>query len=173
MSKRYGILVDIDNCIGCGVCVLACKEENGLAPHADDVPGTQGPARNQVLQICEGIFPELSADHLPIQCMHCANPPCVKACPWNAISRHEDGMVLIAKGKCNACANQPDGLKKCIRACPYGAIQFDAQKGVVDACTLCTHRIVKGLDPACVETCTTGAMLFGDRITRQQIVQSY
>ena len=162
MAKRYGILVDIDSCIGCGICVVACKEENNLPPYTGDRPGTFGLARNQVLQYSEGAFPDLSTYNFPLQCMNCANPPCVEACPQNAISKNEDGVVLIARGKCDACVNQPGGIKKCIPACPYGAIQFDEAKGVADVCTLCIHRISRGLEPACVRACYTDTLIFGD-----------
>ena len=87
MSKRYGILVDMGGCLGCGVCVIAYKQENDLPPYINDKPGTTGLAWNQVLRIMEGVYPELSANYLYVHRMHCGNPPCVPACPKNAISK--------------------------------------------------------------------------------------
>lgn len=163
MSKEYGILVDVGSCIGCGVCVVACKQENALPPYIDDRPGTLGLAWNQVLQISEGVYPNLSRHCLHLHCMHCADPPCIEACPKEAIyKREEDGLVLIAKGKCDACVDQPEGIKKCLPACPYGAIQFSEEKGVVEACTLCVHRLEVGLEPACVRACIARCLTFGD-----------
>ena len=162
MSKQYGILVDVDSCIGCGICVVACKQENDLPPYTDDTPGTTGIAWNQVIQISEGKYPDAVIEYLYVQCMHCANPPCVGACPKGAIHKREDGIVLINKDKCNACVDQPDGIKKCLPACPYGAIQFNEEKGVAQACTMCVNRIDEGLKPACVRACIGNCLVFGD-----------
>ena len=162
MAKQYGILVDVNSCIGCGVCVIACKQEHNLPPHTDDRPGTTGLAWNKVVQITEGKYPDISIEYLYVQCMHCAAPPCVEACPKDAIHKREDGIVLIDKAKCNACADQPDGVKKCIPACPYGAIQFNEEESVAQAYTLCVHRIEENLKPACVRACVGNCLLFGD-----------
>jgi len=162
MAKQHGILVDIGSCMGCGVCVIACKQENDLPPHLDDKPGTKGIAWNQVLSIHEGIHPDLSINYLCLHCMHCENPLCVESCPVaGAIYKREDGLVLIDKGKCDGCKDRPEG-PKCVPACPYGAIQFNGEKGVVEACTLCVHLIDAGLEPACVRACIGGALTFGD-----------
>ncbi|MFC1846333.1 4Fe-4S dicluster domain-containing protein [Chloroflexota bacterium] len=162
MSTKYGILVNIEECLGCGVCVIACKQENGLPPHTDDRPGTIGIAWNQVLSLLDGVYPDLSMYYLYLHCMHCENPPCIPSCPKGAIQKRDDGIVLIAKSKCDACRNEPDGIKKCTVACPYGAIQFNEQRGVVEACTMCLHRVEAGQDPACVNACMGGALTFGD-----------
>lgn len=162
MSKRYGILVDIGSCWGCGVCVVACKQENGLPPNIDDKPGTRGLAWNQVLRILDGIYPDLSGQYLYIHCMHCENPPCLEACPVDgAIYKREDGLVLIDKSKCDGCKDEPKG-PACIPACPYGALQFNDKKTVVEACTLCVQRLNAGLEPACVRACLGRALTFGD-----------
>ena len=162
MAKQYGILVDITHCLGCGVCVATCKQENDLPPYADDKPGTTGTAWNQVLSFSEGVYPDLAVHYLHIHCMHCENPPCVAACPKDAIHKREEGTVLITKAKCNGCQDQPDKIKKCVVACPYGAIQVNEVKGTVEACTLCVHRTESGLEPACVRACIGGALIFGD-----------
>ena len=162
--KQYGILVDLDYCLGCGICVIACKQENNLPPFTEDEPNTGGLAWNQVLSITYGKHPDLARYYLPVHCMHCEEPPCLPACPKQAIYKREDGFVLIAKGKCNACVDQPGGVKKCIPACPYGAIQFNESKGVVEACTMCVHRIDanSNAQPACVRACIGRCLSFGD-----------
>ena len=162
MNKKYGLLVDVSYCLGCGVCVVACKQENDLPPRVDDKPTTPGLSWNQVLSFTEGIYPELSIQYLPLHCMHCQNPPCVGACPQKAIQKREDGIVFIAKNQCNACEKQLGGEKKCIPACPYGAIKFNKEKRVAEACTLCLNRIEAGQAPACVNACIGGALIFGD-----------
>lgn len=154
-TKKYGIAVDMNYCLGCGVCVVACKQENDLPPHIDDKPGTVNFSWNQVLSFAEGIYPELSVEYLPVHCMHCEKPPCIESCPNKAIKKREDNVVFIDKSKCRAA-------KKCIPACPYGAIRFNEEKHVSEACTLCLHRIDQGLEPACVRACIGGALIFGD-----------
>lgn len=161
MAKQYGIAVDIDRCTGCGVCVITCKLEHDLPPNKEDKPGTKGVAWNQVLRILEGKYPDLSADYLYFQCMHCENPPCLGACPVGAISKRKDGVVLINQGICNGCKDYAEG-PKCMPACPYGAIQFNDRKGIAQACTLCAHRIDGGLEPICVKNCLGNALTFGD-----------
>jgi len=90
-----------------------------------------------------------------IRCMHCANPPCIPACPTNAIIKRADGIVLIDPDLCTGCM-------ACIEACPFEAPQFNPEKNTVEMCTLCVHRIEKGLKPACVQHCPPGALQFGD-----------
>jgi Fe-S-cluster-containing dehydrogenase component len=67
----------------------------------------------------------------------------------------EGGVVLVTRGKCTGC-------KACITSCPYGARYVDPQQGFVDKCTFCLHRVNRGVDPACVTTCPTRALTFGD-----------
>jgi tetrathionate reductase subunit B len=162
MGNNFGILVDVERCLGCGVCVTACKTENGLPPHTDDVPGTTGIAWNQVLAISEGKYAQFWEFHLPVHCMHCQDPPCVSSCPKEAINKNDYGLVLISEGKCNGCADEVNQLIKCRSACPYGAIQFNFEKKVAQACTFCAHRVAAGVEPACVRACIGRCMTFGD-----------
>jgi len=107
---------------------------------------------------------ELVVDYVPVTCTHCAKPACLDACPMEAITKHQDGIVLIDEGLCNGC-------KACIPACPFAVIRFNTEKDVVEKCHLCSHRIEKGLEPACVRHCQAGAILFGDidEITEQMM----
>jgi Fe-S-cluster-containing dehydrogenase component len=162
MGKDYGILVDVERCLGCGVCVTACKQENDLPPHIDDVPGKMGTSWNQVLAISEGKYPNFWEYTFPVHCMHCKNPPCIPSCPQEAINKNDNGIVLISEDKCDACENETDKLRKCENACPYHAIQFNPEKGVAQACTLCAHRVDAGVEPACVRACIGRCMTFGD-----------
>lgn len=78
------------------------------------------------------------------------------ACPVGAITkRKEDGIVLINKDKCIGC-------RYCAWACPYGHPQFNAEAKVMEKCTLCVHRVEKGLRPACVDTCIAKTRFFGE-----------
>ena len=89
-------------------------------------------------------------------CHHCEDAPCVAVCPTEALyTDHEQGMVNLDTTKCIGCA-------RCGEACPYNAISYNPELGTADKCTMCDHRVVKGLDPMCVEVCPTRAMFFGD-----------
>lgn len=162
MTKRYGLLVDVDYCMGCGICVIACKMENGLAPSFESMPVAKGASWNQVISVSEGLYPDLKIYTFPSHCNHCGDAPCIPSCPKEAISKRIDGIVLIAMDKCNACEDQPNRIKKCIPACPYGAIQFNEKKKAAETCTFCVHRIEVGQEPACVRACLGRCLTFGD-----------
>ena len=162
MTKQYGMVVDLDTCIGCGLCVTACKQERSLSPNVGEAPGTLGIAVNQVLDILEGTYPDLSMQYFYLQCMHCKNPPCREACPIEgAIYQREDGVVLINEEKCDGCKNRPEG-PRCIPACPYEVIQFSDKESLVKICNLCVHLIDAGIEPACVRACPAETLIFGD-----------
>jgi len=152
MAKQYGLVIDLERCIGCHTCTVACKLENGLeagswitvqtigGPH-QDTPG--------------GKHPQLSMHFLPVLCMHCDLPPCRDACPLGAIFKRVDGIVLVDEEKC-------DGCQECLPACPYGVLSYDVETNAVGKCTLCAHRVEKGLEPFCVTCCETEAICFGN-----------
>jgi Fe-S-cluster-containing dehydrogenase component len=87
---------------------------------------------------------------VPKLCNHCATSPCVQVCPVGATFESPDGVVLVDKDRCLGC-------RYCVQACPYSCRFIDPRTHTVDKCTLCYHRITKGLLPACVESCPTGA----------------
>jgi molybdopterin-containing oxidoreductase family iron-sulfur binding subunit len=115
--------------------------------------------------------------YLPVQCMQCDNPPCVKACPVKATWKEPDGIVVVDYNWCIGC-------RYCMTACPYWARHFNwtepqippaelnrntnylgnrpRPKGVVEKCHFCTQRTRKGGQPACMEACPTGARIFGN-----------
>ena len=143
-KKRAGMVVDLRRCIGCHACSIACKTEN-------EVP--LGGFRNRVRYLEQPEKDTLS--FLPLLCMHCQDAPCLSACPTQAPTRLADGRVVINQDKC--C-----GMKACISACPYGAIYIDAKSGRADKCDLCTHRTSLDLEPACVASCPTDTLRYGD-----------
>lgn len=141
------IVLNLDRCLGCHACTVACKQENSVAP---------GIFRTRVLQMGPtGKFPDLKMYSLPLSCQHCKDPECVKVCPTGASSKREDGIVLIDQDKCIGC-------QYCKMACPYGVRYFNEQKGVMEKCDLCAHLVDKGDIPACVKTCVGKARIFGD-----------
>lgn len=165
---KWGVAIDLKRCTGCQGCTIACKLENGTPP---------GIFWTRVIEKEEGTFPLAYKVFMPIRCNHCGDAPCIPVCPSGASYRRDkDNLVLIDQDKCIGCGT-------CVIACPYD-VRFmpeDArgyygetkvayeevsygkwQKGAVQKCTLCVHRIDKGLEPACVETCPTKALVFGD-----------
>ena len=142
--KRAGIVIDLRRCIGCHACSVSCKTEHDVA---------LGVFRTRVRYLERPGETQLS--FLPMLCMHCQDAPCIPACPTEAMTRGEDGRVVVTESKC-------DGNMECIAACPYDAIQLDPQTGIADKCDLCQHRTDVGMDPACVASCPSGTLRFGD-----------
>ena len=146
--SRYCLVVDLDGCIGCHACEVACKNENGVA---------LGEYWNRVIQVGpHGTFPDLEQYWLPVQCQQCENPSCVSVCPTGASYVDSDtGMVLIDKEKCIGC-------KYCMMACPYGVRSWNKKETKVEKCTLCGQLTATGLQPACVSSCCGNARFYGD-----------
>ncbi len=140
-AARYALILDTTKCVGCGACRGACTIRNNLPENSSYI---------YILARDEGSAPRF----LPVQCQHCANPPCAQACPTRATYRREDGVVMIDEKLCVGC-------KYCEVACPYQARTFDEKRGVVDKCWLCLDRVLEGGTPACVDACVLGARLFG------------
>ena len=111
--------------------------------------------RTSVIREEEGEYPKVKVTFWHRICHHCDDAPCAHVCPTGATHVTEEGIVLVDKSKCIVCG-------ACITACPYAARSIDVYNRAVDKCTLCYHRIKKGLLPACVETCPTGARTFVD-----------
>jgi len=145
-SAHYIMVIDLRKCVGCQACSAVCKVEN-------QVPHDQ--YRTFVSEFELGEFPNVRKGYLPQLCNHCDEPSCVSVCPTGATFKREDGIVVVDNEVCWGCGY-------CISACPYDKRYFNAQTKVADKCTLCAHRVDKGLLPACVETCVGGARVFGD-----------
>jgi tetrathionate reductase subunit B len=143
--KRYAMSIDLNRCIGCQACMVACKAEN-------EVP--LGSFRLRMRETVVGTFPNLQGEFRLEQCFHCENSPCVPVCPTGATYKTADGIVLVDPEKCIGC-------KACVTACPY-KMRFIHPDGYASKCTFCDHRVAQGQVPACVETCPSGARAFGD-----------
>ena len=166
--KRLGLVIDLDTCVGCHACAVACKEWNSgghSAPLTDEDPYGKDPTGvwfNRVHSFEAGEGMGSRTVHFPRSCLHCEEPECVTVCPTGAsYKRAEDGIVLVNEDLCIGC-------ELCSWACPYGAREYDADQGVMKKCTLCIDRIYnENLEeiervPACVSTCPVNARHFGD-----------
>lgn len=153
------MVMDLDLCVGCRGCEVACRQEHNLKPHTGETLNlktaripywtrveTVGPAGN---------FPNVDMFYFPRICNHCDDAPCVAACPTGAMTKREDGIVYIDKKRCIACL-------KCHDACPFQAIFYDKEDDSVSKCNFCIHLVDNGLEPACVSSCITRCRVFGD-----------
>ncbi|MDG1456735.1 MAG: 4Fe-4S dicluster domain-containing protein [Pseudoprimorskyibacter sp.] len=173
-TKKLGLVIDLDICVGCQACATSCKEWNTggySAPLSDHDPYGADPSGAWLNRIHSFEFPGDAATpgladgktvHFPRSCLHCEEPACVTVCPTGAsYKREEDGIVLVNPDTCIGC-------KLCSWACPYGAREYDYDHGVMKKCTLCVDRIYnehipeEDRIPACVRACPTGARAFGD-----------
>ena len=147
MEKQYRLIYDENLCIGCQACSVACRVEH-------DVPNDF--FRVQVRVETKGVFPQLRMQYERLSCVMCENPPCVSVCPTNASFQGKDGLVHIDAKACVSC-------KYCILACPYHARFVNPISHGVEKCNFCAEtRLVRELLPACVSTCPTDALVFGD-----------
>jgi anaerobic dimethyl sulfoxide reductase subunit B (iron-sulfur subunit) len=137
-----GFTLDLGRCVGCGACVLACRLENRWP---------DGVSWRRVLTLNLSRYPGGPTYHFSVACHHCEHPACLKACPSGACEKHPDGTALINSQRCLGC-------RYCEMACPFGAPSYDNTGGVMTKCDLCTSRRDRGLAPACVAACPTGAL---------------
>jgi Fe-S-cluster-containing dehydrogenase component/formate-dependent nitrite reductase membrane component NrfD len=145
-SPNYGFIIDNRKCIGCHACSTACKSEN-------EVP--LGVYRTWVKYIETGQYPNSRRHFQVTRCNHCANPPCVRICPVEAMYQRGDGIVEFDPAVCIGC-------KACMQACPYDAIYIDPESNTAAKCHYCAHRTDIGLEPACVVVCPEHAIIAGD-----------
>lgn len=145
----YALLLDIKRCSGCQACAVACMDQNDLvAKHPEE-------ARRQIFKIEKGCFPDARIFYLSLSCMHCQDAPCVQGCPTGSLYKSlSTGIVDFKPELCIGCHS-------CSLACPFGIPRFDA-RGKMVKCDLCKERVNNGLEPACVHTCPTKALKFGD-----------
>ncbi len=140
-----GILVDPRRCIACNACSIACMVENRF-------PG--GVFATNVEEHNHGTYPSVSMHLVKRSCLHCRDPICVRVCPSQAMGRSENGAVDHRPELCIGCGY-------CAFSCPFQVPKVT--KGTAHKCTMCGDRVARGEKPACVATCPTSALVFGDR----------
>lgn len=176
---KWGMLIDLERCVGCQTCLAACKTGNNVPPSIDKI---------RTVDYENGEYPDVRRTFLPVNCMQCEDPPCVDACPADATEKKENGIITVDDDKCTGC-------KSCIAACPYGARSFfdgeveyygdgptplerrileENEEDTIIKCDFCMERIEKGIEegltpgkdrkatPLCVIACPTEARIFGN-----------
>lgn len=179
----YGYAFNISRCKGYMDCVEACVKENNLDRRAKTQyirifemdPGQLDPTSGDGKFFHE--VPVPNKFYMGVQCFHCENAPCIKACPTKATWQEPDGIVVVDYDWCIGC-------RYCLAACPYWGRRFNwgnpqvpqdeinrkqhylgnrmRMKGVMEKCTFCIQRTRKGKLPACAEACPTGSRVFGN-----------
>jgi Fe-S-cluster-containing dehydrogenase component len=194
---KYAYALNLSKCIGCRKCTHACVEENnqhrGAGDRGDQIEYIS------VLEMEKGSLDieksvhdydhEVPAEgkyYMPVQCHHCNNAPCVKACPVEATWQEPDGIVVVDYNWCIGC-------RYCAAACPYWARKFNwlepnlptdainpdthylgnrpRYKGVMEKCTFCINRVRKGQNPACHDICPTGSRKFGNLLDKDSVIR--
>jgi molybdopterin-containing oxidoreductase family iron-sulfur binding subunit len=190
-APRWGMAIDLDRCTGCGACAVACRTENNVALIGPE-PELRGAQIQWMALLEQPAQEDRPGDRLPLPCMHCDNPPCVKVCPVNATYQTDEGIVAQIWDRCIGC-------RYCEVACPYGRRYFNfvepewpesytnylnpdvatRPQGVVEKCTFCQHRVRAAQEearvadrtladhdvqrlPACARSCPAEAIVFGD-----------
>lgn len=176
-GPHWGMVIDLVKCVGCDTCTVSCKAENRTPP---------GVSYNVVLEEEHGQFPNVKRVNLPRPCMQCDKPACGQVCPVRATYKAENGIVVIDYDRCIGCryciAACPYGARSFdfgqsyaqemlgydqVQAPEYGVARGSREPGktpvgTVRKCMFCFHRLERGEEPACVETCLGDARYFGD-----------
>ncbi len=144
------IMVNIEKCLACKSCELACAVAHSISGIIEDAIKEHPTPRKRVTV-------EAVAEYaVPLQCRHCEDAPCITVCPTSAIHREQaDGPVLIDQDRCIGC-------KFCFMVCPFGVIDISGDGKIMIKCDLCFERTKAGEEPACVEACPTKALKFVD-----------
>ena len=167
-NQKWVMVFDLAKCDGCGDCTKACNKMHYVPPMQEWI---------KVYEVADN--PAAGEYYMPRPCMHCDNPPCVRACPVGATYKRTDGVVMQDNDRCIGC-------RSCIAQCPYSARAFNwsepphkpeelaaayspehmypHRKGTIEKCGFCPHMLREGKLPVCASACTMGAVYFGDEL---------
>ena len=190
-DEKWGMAIDIDKCIGCQACVVACQSENNIPINDEDLFNQRRAIEwIRIERYWEGEFPDVKARFIPILCQHCDDAPCEPVCPVFATYHNDEGLNVQVYNRCI-------GSRLCVNNCPYHVRFFNfwepewpdslenqlnpdvtvRSRGIMEKCTFCVQRIrrstrdadgrnvedgARELNPACVNACPTDTLVFGD-----------
>ncbi len=160
--KRKALLIDLERCIGCRSCQVACKEWNELPAEKtinrgsfENPPDLNTNNYNRIRFIEQDDSTGVDWLFFSQRCLHCSDAGCVRVCPSGALFYSDTGAVGVDRKKCIGC-------KYCVAACPFDIPRHDADNKIAK-CHLCPTRVQAGKEPACAKTCPTDAIAFGNR----------
>ena len=198
-ARKWQMAIDIDRCIGCQACVVACQAENNVPLNAEAIYNQKRAIQwIRIERYWEGYdhaketgdFTNVKARFIPILCQHCDNAPCEPVCPVYATYHNTEGLNVQVYNRCI-------GTRYCANNCPYHVRFFNfwepvwpetlrnqlnpdvtvRSRGIMEKCSFCVQRIRRSeldstregrnikdgeLQPACVQACPTGSLVFGD-----------
>jgi len=190
-EQKWGMVIDMDKCIGCQACVVACQSENNIPVNTEDIFNQRRAIEwIRIERYWEGEFPNVKARFLPVMCQHCENAPCEPVCPTFATYHNNEGLNVQVYNRCI-------GTRYCANNCPYHVRFFNfwepewpetlknqlnpdvtvRSRGVMEKCSFCVQRIRRTtrdakrdgrdvedgeLQPASVQACPTDTLVFGD-----------
>jgi len=159
MIRHPSILTDVTRCIGCELCVAACKKANAL-PEADAPPRLGDSPDGLSATRWTSVVRRPGNHFARQQCRHCLDPACVSVCPVGALQKTPEGPVVYDKSICMGC-------RYCMLACPFGIPHYEWARTApsVRKCILCYQAMKTGklAAPACVSACPQKATIFGCR----------
>ena len=189
---HWTLSVDLDRCTGCGACVTACQAENNIPIVGEDAIARGREMQwIRIERYWEGEFPDVKLRFIPMLCQHCDAAPCETVCPVSATYHNQDGLNAQVYNRCIGTRSCAVYCPYEVRYFNYNNHHWDApleqqlnpdvsvrEKGVMEKCSFCIQRIRQAKDvakdegrrvqdgdvqPACVQTCPTEALVFGDR----------
>lgn len=184
---RWGLVIDLDRCTACQACVVACKHENNVS---FSTPRTAAEGRLMTWVQLLAVETKGTATTLPLMCQQCDRPPCADVCPTSATYLNPEGIVAQIYPRCIGCRYCTNACPYAVKVFNWTAPDWPEPMqamrnpdvsvrsvGVVEKCTFCHHRLMAAKEraraagrelapddyvPACVQTCPSEAMTFGD-----------
>jgi len=190
-KPQWAMVIDLDRCTGCEACVVACRVENNI-PTVGPEEAARGRSMNwiRIERYFEGEYPDIKVKFMPVLCQHCEEAPCEPVCPVYATYHTDEGLNAQVYNRCVGTRYCANNCPYTVRFFNFFDPKWDAPlekalnpevsvrtRGVMEKCTFCIQRIRKGEEkakdearevrdgdvvPACVQTCTTKAMYFGN-----------
>ncbi len=169
MTEGKSYFIDTTKCTACRGCQMACKQWNQRSTEKTVNWGShQNPpdlSYNtwKLVRFSESPDDKVAWYFFPDQCRHCVSPPCKEVADGKAkgsIMQDEKTGAVVFNPKIKV---KPADFKEIREACPYDIPRYLPSAGIMGKCTMCFDRVKEGMLPACVKTCPTGAMSFGDR----------